>query len=188
MNTLYQFHYCLYYNNPMKERDPGEPSAYELPEEIQEVFENTGYGCLAAETNIGVVHVCHASDSDIGGFADKPVAYQWQLIKLPTAPLLRLQIDVLDQPDSPYRFESFLNVAEESQAQVLAQLANQEHLYLAFYGDNLTYRFTKIIRHDQQQWQYLDELVDEATRYWDRLPSKRRDFDEAKAAFTSQFT
>lgn len=34
----------------------------ELPSEIQEVFEKTGYGCLAAETNIGIIHVCHASD------------------------------------------------------------------------------------------------------------------------------
>jgi hypothetical protein len=87
----------------MVERETPEPSANELPDEIREVFEKTGYGCLAAETNIGVVHVCHAADADIEGFADKPVAYQWQLINMPTAPLLRLQIDILDQPDTPYR-------------------------------------------------------------------------------------
>jgi hypothetical protein len=29
----------------------------ELPEEIRRVFEEFGYGCLAAETNIGVVHI-----------------------------------------------------------------------------------------------------------------------------------
>ena len=54
----------------------------ELPGEIREVFERTGYGCLAVETNIGVIHVCHASDSDIEGFADKPVLYQWQLTSI----------------------------------------------------------------------------------------------------------
>ena len=42
----------------------------ELPEAICTVFERTGYGCLAAETNIGIVHVCHAADKDIEGFAD----------------------------------------------------------------------------------------------------------------------
>jgi hypothetical protein len=31
-----------------------------LPGQIREVFERTGYGCLAAEANAGVVHVCHA--------------------------------------------------------------------------------------------------------------------------------
>jgi hypothetical protein len=45
----------------------------ELPEEIRQVFEGFGYGCLAAETNAGIVHVCHAADSDIEGFANKPV-------------------------------------------------------------------------------------------------------------------
>jgi hypothetical protein len=56
-----------------------------LPEEIRQVFEGLGYGCLAAETNIGVIHVCHAADSDIEGFANKPVSYQWQLTKIPAA-------------------------------------------------------------------------------------------------------
>jgi hypothetical protein len=35
----------------------------ELPGEIREVFEGFGHGCLAAETNAGVVHVCHAGRS-----------------------------------------------------------------------------------------------------------------------------
>jgi hypothetical protein len=80
----------------------------------------------------------------------------------PTAPLIRLQLTILDRPSNPYRFESFLNVAAEHQARVLAQLAGQERLYLAFYGDDLNHRFTKVVNHDRQQWQYLDELVAEA--------------------------
>ncbi len=159
----------------------------ELPPEIRAAFENTGYGCLAAETSIGVVHVCHASDADIKGFSDKPVLYQWQLIEMPTAPLMRLDVVILDDPTHPYKFESFLNVAERDQVKVLAQLANQEQLYLAFFGDDLTHRFTKIVTHDRQQWQYLDELVGRATRYWQQLSPDERDFDRAKAAFMSRF-
>jgi hypothetical protein len=49
------------------------------------VNEIMGYGCLVAETKIGVVNVCQAADSDIEGFAHKPVLYQWQLIKIPIA-------------------------------------------------------------------------------------------------------
>jgi len=52
----------------------------ELPGQIREVFERTGYGCLAAEANVGVVHVCHALDADVEDFAGKPVVCQWQLI------------------------------------------------------------------------------------------------------------
>jgi hypothetical protein len=159
----------------------------ELPAEIREVFERFGYGCLAAETNVGVVHVCHAADRDIDGFADKPVLYQWQLIKMPTAPLIRLELAILDNPFDPYKFESFLNVAQEDQARVLAQLANQDRLYLAFYGDDLGHHFTKIVDHDEQQWQYLDELVAGAIDHWESIPPEQRDFDRAKAEFMTRF-
>jgi hypothetical protein len=159
----------------------------ELPGEIKEVFKRFGHGCLATETNIGVVHVCHTTDTNIAGFADKPVVYRWELIKMPTAPLIRLKLAILDVPAAPYQFESFLNVAEEDQARVLARLANQDRLYLAFYGDDLSHRFTKIVSHDRQNWQYIDELVSEATAHWRRIPPQQHDFDRAKADFMSAY-
>ena len=61
---------------------------------------------------------------------------------MPTAPLIRLELAVMDNPFDPFRFESFLNVGERDQLQVLTQLAAQEELHLAFYGDDLNYRFT----------------------------------------------
>jgi hypothetical protein len=113
----------------------------ELPEELKEILRKTGYGCLAMESDIGVVHVCHAPDEDIVGFTDKPIISRWQMIKMPTAPLIRLELIILDNPENPFRFESFLNVGEEDQAKILSQLANQDHLYLAFYGDDLSYQY-----------------------------------------------
>ncbi|MCJ7624788.1 MAG: hypothetical protein MUO76_14905 [Anaerolineaceae bacterium] len=95
----------------------------ELPWEIREVFENFGFGCLAVETNIGVVHVCHAADDDIDSFEDKPVWSHWQLVKMPSAPLIRLELVFVDEPANPYKFESFLNITEDDQAGVLAQLS-----------------------------------------------------------------
>lgn len=159
------------------------PLLNELPEEIREVLENFGFGCLTVETDIGVVHVCHAADADIDGFANKPVISRWQLIKMPTAPMIRLELTILDRPENPFRFESFLNVAEDDQADILSQLANQEQLYLAFYGDDLGYRFTKIIPHDKQQWQQIDELTLEAMNYLSNIPADKRDYDRAKADF-----
>jgi len=159
----------------------------ELPPELREVFEWTGYGCLAIEANIGIVHVCHASDSDIEGFADKPVWSQWQLILMPTAPLIRLELVIPDRPDNPFNFESFLNVAEEDQARVLVQLAGQDHLFMAFYGDDLGYRYAKVIPHSEQQWQQLDELMAKATDHWNRIPPEQRDYDRAKAEFMRKY-
>jgi hypothetical protein len=45
----------------------------------------------------------------------------------------------------------------------LDQLANQDQLFMAFYGNDLGYRYSKVIPHDQQQWLQLDELVATAT-------------------------
>jgi hypothetical protein len=140
-----------------------------------------------AETNIGVLHVCHAADGDIEDFANKPVSYQWQLVKMPTAPLIRLELAILDRPANPYRFESFLNVVEEDQAKVLAQLAGQNRPYLALYSDDLSHCFTKIVSHDRQQWQYLDELVAEALDHSHQIPPEQRDFAKAKAEFARRF-
>jgi len=159
----------------------------DLPLGLREVFEQTGYGCLAVEANIGVVHVCHASDADIEGFADKPVWSQWQLILMPTAPLIRLELVIPDRPDNPFKFESFLNVAEEDQARVLGRLANQNQLFMAFYGDDLGYCYAKTIPHDEQQWQQLDEIITRAIDYWNDLSPERRDFDKAKIEFINNF-
>lgn len=159
----------------------------ELSPEIRGAFEQTGYGCLAAETNVGIVHVCYAPDADIEGFRGKPVVYQWQLIPMPTAPLIRLEMRVLDDPDNPFRFESFLNIGEADQARCLALLAQQEQLNLAFYGDDLHYRFTKVIIHDERQQTQLADLAQRAARFWQMLPPEQRDFDRAKAAFMRQY-
>ena len=159
----------------------------ELPKEVHDVFEKFGYGCLAVEADIGIVHVCHATDVDIEGFANKPVLSRWQLITMPTAPLIRLELVILDRPDNPYKFESFLNVTEEDQAQVFARLANQDRLYLAFYGDDLTYRYAKVIPQERQQWQQIDDLAMEAMDHWSKIPAEKRDFDLAKVEFMRQF-
>ncbi|MBC8505054.1 MAG: hypothetical protein H8D34_09365, partial [Chloroflexi bacterium] len=81
-------------------------------------------------------------------------------------------------------FESFLNIAADDQANILAQLAGQANLYLAFYANNLMFQFSKIIPHDIQQWQLLDEIFTEAYQYWESLPVDIRDFDQAKETFT----
>ncbi len=159
----------------------------DLPTELRQLLAETGYGCLAVETNIGIVHVCHAADADIDGFVDKAVRYRWQLIKMATAPLIRLEVIILDRLDKPYRFESFLNIADPDQDNILTQLTGQMQLYLAFYGDDLSYRFTKAVAHDAQQWQQLDELTAEAYRHWQEIPLAEWDFDRAKADYMRRF-
>jgi len=121
----------------------------ELPVELREVFESGGYGCLPAETNVGVVHVCHAPDADIEGFASKPVVCQWQLIEMPTAPLIRLRLAILDQPMTTYEFESFFDVAHQDLSQLtprmLGALSNVQTKVIFGLGRHDAEYFTKLI-------------------------------------------
>ena len=116
-------------------------------------------------------------------FEGKPASYNWELIEMPTAPLVRLAVQVFDRPTNPFLFESFLNVGEKDQLGVLSQLAGQDRLYFSFYGDDLEYRFAKILEHDEQQWQKLDDITERALAYWNQLPPAQRDFDLAKEMY-----
>jgi hypothetical protein len=159
----------------------------ELPPELRATFAQTGPGCIATETNLGVVHVCHASEQDIAGFTDQPVWYRWELARLPTAPIIRLNLAILDQPQNPYRYESFLNIGDDDQARILARLVSQEQLILPFYGDDLSYRFTKTVPHQVEQRTQLGGLVAQAVTHWQAIPAAHRDFDRAKATFQRQY-
>lgn len=159
----------------------------ELSPELRTVFERTGYGSLAVETTRAVYHICHASDNDLENFVHKPVNFRWKLIKMPTAPLIRLDLRIMDRPENPFRFESFLNIADAEQALMLYQLANQAKLYLAFYGDDLGYSYTKEIPHGGQNWQQIDEIASEAIDHWNNIPPVFRDYNWAKAEFMRRY-
>ena len=158
----------------------------DLPPELKQVFYNTGPGCVPVEADLGVVHVCHAADRDIVGFTGKPVWNQWQLALLPTAPVIRLRTHILDHPNNSYKYESFLNVGDPDQARILDILGQQDRLYLAFYGDNLAYRFTKVLAHDQTQREQLQRLTGQARQEWQWIPADQRDFDQAKLLVQQQ--
>jgi hypothetical protein len=161
---------------------------FELPPALQDAFRQTGFGCVATEASIGVVHVCYAADADVAGFAGKPVICEWQCALLPSAPVLRLRAVIVDQPQNPYRFESFLNVGHEDDARLLEQLLVQEQLYLTFYGEDLAHRFTKVVGQSEAQRAELAEVVAVARAHWERIPEGERDVERAKVAFQRRFT
>ena len=162
------------------------PEQPELPSGLRDVFRHSGYGCAAFATHDEIIHACHASDKDIEGFYDQPVLYQWQLVKMSTAPLLRLELVILDRPENPYQFESFLNVGDGAQKGILTHLIQQDRLQLAFYDYILSYRYTKLLPHGESQQAKLQNLAAQAWAYWLNLPPSERDFDLAKASFTER--
>ena len=158
----------------------------EIPEEAKEVFRKVGSGCFAVETSEGIVFLAAASDSDVEGFANKPVLSQWQLIEMPTAPLIRLHLTILDQPQNPYRFETFFNVANPESSRILSEQLGQDTLVLSFLGDDLEHRFSKVLPFPEEERQAVHQLIGQAIEHLVTIPKEERDFDLAKAQFQAR--
>ena len=121
-----------------------------LPPALQEVFEKTGDGCLAVEReDMTAAFVTHASETDITQFRDAQVLYPWELIPMPTAPLIRYRAEILDNPYSPYVLEHFLNVSDPDQARCLSRLVKQPELSFDFYGAEFEYTYSKKVTHPE---------------------------------------
>jgi len=158
----------------------------QVPPEAKEVFEKTGSGCFAVETNEGIVFLAAAGDADVEGFARSPVISQRQLVEMPSAPLIRLHLTILDQPHNPYRFETFFNISNPESCRILSEQLGQDSLVLAFLGDDLEYRFSKVLPFPQEERRAVHQLVDQAIEHLAAIPKRERDFDRAKAEFQAR--
>jgi hypothetical protein len=158
-----------------------------LPQEMQKVFEKMGYGCFAAEREDMVAFITHAPNQDIESFRNAPVLYHWELIKMPTAPLIRFRATIFDDPDFPYLLEHFLNVADPDQARCLSRLVRQEEIAFDFFKEDYEYAYSKHLPHPEKMRRDLHELVRQAVEHWGKIPKEQRDFDQAKAEFQRRF-
>lgn len=158
----------------------------EIPVEVKAIFEKTGSGCLAVETSEGIIFLAHASDADVAGFANRPVLSQWQLIKMPTAPLIRFHLTILDQLQSPYCFETFFNLAKSESIRILSKQVQQDTLILSFLGDDLENRFSRVLPFPQEERQALHQLIGQAVEHLVSIPRGKRDFGLAKAQFQAK--
>ena len=154
-----------------------------LPEEMQSVFKEHGYGCFASDRGDLITFITHAADGDIESFRRAEMLYRWELVEMPSAPLVRFQAVILDNPWSPYMFEHFLNVADPEQTAILARLAGQEQLCFDYYGTDYEYRYSKYLEHPAEMRGQLDELIARAIDYQSSLREEWRDFDLAKLEY-----
>jgi hypothetical protein len=162
---------------------------HELPPALQEVFEKTGDGCLAVEReDMTAAFVTHASETDIEQFRDAQVLYQWELIQMPSAPLIRYRAAILDDPFAPYLLEHFLNVSDPDQAHCLSRLVNQTELSFDFYGAEFEYSYSKKVAHPEVMRQRLEQIVRRAIDVYGEIPPEERDFNQAKAEFQRHFS
>jgi hypothetical protein len=124
-----------------------------------------------------------AADKDVVSFQGPvPIQTQWELGRYAGGSVLRLLLVIFDQPEQPYRFETFINVGAPEQLACVTQLLAQQTLSLHFFDSQTAYVFTKAIRNPRQQRWQLRALVNQAVQDWQAL-GERWDFDQAKALF-----
>lgn len=158
-----------------------------LPLPLQKVFERSGYGCLAVEREDAVAFVTHVSDADIASLRNAKARCRWELVAMPTAPLIRFRAALLDNPYSPYVLEHFLNVDDHDQARSLSRLVKQEALTFDLFGDGYEYAYSSYFPHPPSMRQDLHRIVRQAIQQYGEISARQRDFDRAKALFQRRF-
>ena len=170
----------------MDKRDRESLTQTEIPPAIKEAFRKIGGGCLAVETNEGIILLARASDVDVDGFANKPVTCRWQHFEMPTASLIRFHLTILDRPQNPTHFATFFDIANPESGAILWKQLEQETLILVFLGDDLEQRFSIVLPFPDEQREDLRQLIARALDWLLRIPEEKRDFGLAKAQFQAE--
>jgi hypothetical protein len=126
------------------------------------------------------------TDEDIESFRGQvPIQTRWELGRFACGSVLRLYLIIFDRPDSPYRFETFINVGASEQLACVTKLLTQETLQLHFFDSRTEHVLTKEISNPPQQRSQLSELVTRAVQDHQDL-GETWDFGQAKALFQAQ--
>ena len=165
-----------------RHRDSGEPlHPTPLPEELAEFLREQGpYACVTQATDQGVAFVLKAPAKDIQSVRGTvPVQVWCSLFDHPEAPVIRTVIKIYDQPLFPLAFETFCNVDDPQQRDDFAALAEQEHLILLFYDEELRHRLNKLVPNPRDE--ALPRILAQAQELRAAIPDDRFNFDAAKA-------
>lgn len=158
---------------------PDQPS--ELPPELAEFLKGRPIAALLHGTeNQGTVLVVKLPRQEIQSVQGRvPVELRHELYAHPLAPVVRVVTRIYDQPDQPLALESFVNVGEPDQRSDYAALAEQDHLLMLFYDEQLRHSLTKQVGGLDPD--AVTEVLTTADRLLAVIPETRRDFNRAKA-------
>ena len=127
-----------------------------------------------------------ATDEDVASFRGKvPIQTRWELGRFASGSVLRLVLTIFDQPDRPYTFETFINVASPEQRACVEQLLKQDKLHLHFFDSRADYALTKVIGHPRHWYEHLKPLIVQAVQDRETI-GLAWDFEGAKALFQAR--
>src|SRR4051794_40419715 len=115
---------------------PDQPSA--LPPELGAFLRGQHYAALLHATDRGTVLVVRAPRRDIRSVQGPvPIELRHELYQHPASPVVRMVTRIYDLPDSSLALETFVNVDDPDQRADYAALAQQDHLLMLFYDQQL---------------------------------------------------
>jgi hypothetical protein len=160
---------------------PAEPAAAApLPAELAALLRDQDLVALLHASDAGPLYVVKAREPELEALGGPiPIELAQQLFAHPASPVIRTLLTFHDQPDSPLRLETFVNVADPDQRAPFAALADHDQIPLLFYDERLRHRLSK--RMTNTAAEFVPAIVAEADRLLAAIPEEHRDFDAAKA-------
>lgn len=161
---------------------------FELPEALRDFLRQSGdYVLVTNASDQGTIYVVKAPEKDIASIrGNVPMQVTHELYRLPQAPVIRSVIRIYDDPSHPLTLETFTNIRDEEQRQNFATLSGQPKYIFTFYNKQLTHRLTKSL--DNTHREQTASLFRQALLASSRIPDRRYDFDQAKAAVIRRTT
>jgi hypothetical protein len=157
------------------------PTPVELPPELAEFLKDQETACLTQATDIGTALIIKIPGADIASVRGNiPIVVRHDLYPHPAAPVIRLALTFLDDPDAPFTIDTFINVDEPEQLGNAAALVDQDALPLFFYDEALEHQLTKVLPYSSQE--DIAYLLEVAEQLWRQIPREQYDFAAAKAA------
>ena len=127
-----------------------------------------------------IIVKCERRDAQSAHRPGVPVAFQSMLGLYPDAgAVIRLALEILDQPGHPLKFETFLDPAGEPA--LLRKLQNQTTLDIHIFDMRINYQYTKRIPFRETARTELTALCEQAAEFLAEMPpAQQRDFGKAR--------
>jgi hypothetical protein len=135
--------------------------------------------CLPQLTDRGTVLIVKAPRREIASVQGTiPIEMRHELHDCPTAPVIRMLTTLYDRPQSPLRFESFINVVGDEQRATYAALVGQDEIAMLFYDQELRHALSKVVANSGRE--AIRRILHEAESLSGMIAPQKYDFWSAR--------
>lgn len=155
----------------------------QLPYDVKRALRAMPGGtAAAAEINgaCSIIVKMTRADADSAHRPGVPVGFRSELGLYPEAAVIRLALELHDQPDRPLYLDTFLDPGGKHDYALLRRLTQQTTLDLHIYDEHMTYQYTKRIPFREIPRNDLALLLDRALAHDETIVPAARDWQKAR--------